>query len=208
MYGDSICKSKLFSVRILINRHFIIIKTHDKLHNLHIDAFNDTYVTIVHSHASFNTEAHGLSPFLLIVVLHLHDFVTLTEDKLTAPKFLLFLAGRIQCVLQISVEIVYACGPALHRTKHLDFLRAYVEIIRKTLCDKVNGCPCNLLCASLFFKEEVTASVVHCGHFAVVDFVGVGYDVAVFTLTINLGEITDGETSTAYEVTKHVACAH
>ncbi len=103
VYGHSICERKLVDIAIFVNRHFIVIKTHGKLHNLRIYAFNHAYIAVENAASAHGLKAVRLRPFLLIIVLKLHNLVALAINAIRAFDFSLMRRGRIDYFLQLFV---------------------------------------------------------------------------------------------------------
>ena len=198
----------MIDVAIFVNRHFIIVKTHGKLHDLRIYTFNHAYVAVEYAASAHGLEPVRLRPLLLIVVLKLHHFVAFAINAIGALDFFLIRRGRIDDFLQLSIQIYRAGNSPLHRAKHLYFACRDIQILGQSACNKRNRIFANLFASILFLKEEIAALVVDVGHDSAVDFVRVGDDFALIALSINLSEITHVEFSAFDEIVEHVAHAH
>ena len=125
------CMLDLIQLFIVINTLSPVVKQDCQLlivitdigNHAHISVkYTDTFIQHIASAGTRLGNTVNL-PLLLVIILDLHDLVTLSKGHIATHMLGLVLRLRIQTVLQLLVHILHADFVFPHRTQDLDFLR-------------------------------------------------------------------------------------
>ena len=144
----------------------------------------------------------------MIIVYGLHHLVSDAKHVFPEGKLGDLPSRRIDRPLQQHVQMLDSGVSGFHGTKHLNVRRLYARKTRKPFSHQSNNEPGGFFLRFGLYKEEIPASVVYDGHFALVDEMRVADDYGIGRLPVNVAEKTDRYNVALYDVGKHVPRPH
>ena len=207
MYGDGIGKLQFLKLLERIGGKAAIFELYFCGFCKLIDFLQDSHITVKNADSFLDHDPVSSAdlPFHLVVILYLHHLIPLTEQTVPDGFFLLCLFRRIQISLQNLVQAFHTKKALPHRSQNLNFKWFGIYIFREFLLDQCDHYTYDNVCIISFQKKEIPAFVIDLYRFPTVDLMRIYDNIALRSLTENLGQLYYRKASAVNDISQHIS---